>query len=242
MRRIVQFSLGLALGATALPAQSVDSLIAKYLQSSGGLAKIQAVTTLRRTGKFTGGGGFQAVVVQENKRPNQVREEFALQGMTGINAYDGRSGWKISPFGGKKDPEALGEEELHSILEDADFDGDLVNYQQKGNKVEFLGMDQVDGTDVYKVQVTVANGDRHIYYLDTDYCVPIQEDITRMIRGAEVSYTVILGDYKQVNGWYLPFSIETRNQGASDGGKIRFDRIEANVSLDDTRFVRPVTH
>jgi len=103
-------------------------------------------------------------------------------------------------------------------------------------------MDQVDGTDVYKLKVTVANGDTHIYYLDTDYCMPIQVDITRMIRGAEVNYTVILGDYKQVNGWYLPFSIETRNQGASEGGKVTFDKIEANVPVDDARFVRPVTH
>lgn len=241
MRRILAVLAAVAFAAP-LAAQSADSLIARYLQSTGGLARITAVTTLRRTGKFTGGGGFEATVVQENKRPNSVREEFSLQGMTGINAYDGRSGWKIQPWGGKKDPEALGEEELHSILEDADFDGDLVNYRQKGNKVEFVGMDQVDGTDVYKLKVTVANGDTHIYYLDTDYCVPIQEDITRMIRGAEVNYTVILGDYKQVNGWYLPFSIETRSQGASEGGKITFTKIEANVPVDDARFTRPVTH
>jgi len=235
-------ALAAAAVTTPLAAQSADSLIAKYLESTGGSARIAAVTTLRRSGKFTGGGGFEATVVQENKRPNAVREEFGIQGMTAINAYDGKSGWKISPFGGKKDPEALGEEELHSILEDADFDGDLVNYQQKGNKVAYLGMDQVDGTDVYKLQVTVANGDRHIYYLDTDYCVPIQIDITRLIRGAEVNYTVILGDYKQVNGWFLPFSIETRNQGASEGGKITFDKIEANVTIDNARFARPVTH
>jgi len=235
-------ALAAAAVTTPLAAQSVDSLIAKYLASTGGSARIAAVTTLRRSGKFTGGGGFEATVVQENKRPNAVREEFSLQGMTAINAYDGQSGWKISPFGGKKDPESLGEEELHSILEDADFDGDLVNYRQKGNKVEFVGMDQVDGTDVYKLKVTVANGDTHIYYLDIDYCVPIQVDITRMIRGAEVNYTVILGDYKQVNGWYLPFSIETRNQGASEGGKITFDKIEANVTIDNARFTRPVSH
>jgi hypothetical protein len=241
MRRIL-IALAAAAVTTPLAAQSVDSLIAKYLQSTGGSARIAAVTSLRRSGKFTGGGGFEAIVVQENKRPNAVREEFALQGMTGINAYDGTSGWKIQPWSGKKDAEALGEEELHSMLEDADFDGPLVNYKQKGNKVEFVGMDQVEGTDVYKLKITLANGDSHIYYLDTDYCVPIQVDITRVIRGAEVNYTVILGDYKQVNGWYLPFSIETRAQGSPDGGKITFDKIEANVTIDNARFARPVSH
>src|SRR6266542_559006 len=82
-RPIVAFSLAaFALCATPLVAQSADSLIAKYIQASGGMDRMQAIQTLRRTGKFTGGGGFEAVVVQENKRPNSVREEFSLQGMT----------------------------------------------------------------------------------------------------------------------------------------------------------------
>src|SRR6266511_3818072 len=127
-RPIVAFSLAaFALCATPLVAQSADSLIAKYIQASGGMDRMQAIQTLRRTGKFTGGGGFEAVVVQENKRPNSVREEFSLQGMTGINAYDGQSGWKIEPWNGKRDPESLVEDEMHGILDDADSDGPLVN-------------------------------------------------------------------------------------------------------------------
>src|SRR5258708_5913724 len=122
------------------------------------MEKIQAVKTLRRTGKFTGGGGFEAAVLQENKRPNLVREEFSLQGLTGVNAYDGKTGWKIEPWQGEKDPEALSEEEMKQILEDSDFDEPIVNYQQKGNKVEFVGLEQVEDTDTYKLKVTLASG------------------------------------------------------------------------------------
>src|SRR5438105_13668479 len=145
--------------AASLPAQSADSLIAKYVQASGGMARIQALQTLRRTGKFTGGGGFEAVVVQENKRPNSVREEFSLQGMTGINAYDGKNGWKIEPWQGKRDPESLGEDEMHSILDDADFDGPLVHYQAKGNRVESEVSEQIEGSKVYNVKVARTSGD-----------------------------------------------------------------------------------
>src|SRR5918911_1476471 len=137
-----RFLLGLAsLGLFALPAsaQTADEIIAKYIKTVGGMEKIQAVRSLRRTGKFTGGGGFEAEVLQENKRPAMVPEEFIIQGMAGINAYDGKNGWKIDPFGGKKDPDALGEDELKGIVEDADFDGPLVNYQAKGNKIEYVG-------------------------------------------------------------------------------------------------------
>ena len=231
----------LALCAAPLSAQSADSLIAKYIQASGGLARIQALQSLRRTGKYTGGGGFEAVVVQENKRPNSVREEFSIQGMTGINAYDGHTGWKIEPWQGKRDPEALGEEEMHGILDDADFDGPLVNYQAKGNKVEYQGIAQIEGSDVYKLTVTRPNGDVSFYYLDIEYYVPIRIDTQRMIRGAPQESETSLGDYKQVNGVYLPFSYESGAKGSSstDRSKITYDKIEANVPLDDVLFSRP---
>ena len=125
--------------AASAAAQTADEIVARYLKAVGGMDKIQAVKSLRRSGKFIGGGGFEAVILQENKRDASVREDFLLQGMTGINAYDGKTGWKIEPWGGKKDPEALGEEEMKGILEDADFDGPLVDYKRKGNKIEFLG-------------------------------------------------------------------------------------------------------
>ena len=241
MRRTLCTVAALALCAVPLFGQSVDSLIAKYIQASGGMAKLQAIQTLRRTGKFTGGGGFEAVVVQENKRPGSVREEFSLQGMTGVNAYDGRDGWKIEPWNGKRDPESLGEEEMHSILDDADFDGALVNYQTKGNHVEYQGIEQIEGSDAYKLKVTHANGDVSFFYLDTEYYLPIRIDTQRMIRGAPQESETSLGDYKLVNGVYMPFSSESGPKGSSsaDRGKVTFDKIEANVPIDDARFKRP---
>jgi outer membrane lipoprotein-sorting protein len=221
------------------PAQSADEIIAKYVKTIGGMDKIQAVTTLRRTGRFTGGGGFEAVVVQENKRPNKVRQEFSLQGMTQVTAYDGKTGWKIEPWQGKKDPEALSEEEMKGIVEDADFDEPLVNYQQKGNKVEFVGMEQVEGTDAFKLKVTLASGDVRYYYMDTDNYVPIKMESKRMIRGAEQEFETSLGDYKEVAGWYMPFSFETGRKGSDQTQKITIEKIEANVPIDDGRFAQP---
>ena len=239
MRKPLLTLAGLAALAAPLPAQTADEIIAKYLTNVGGMDKIQAVTTLRRTGKIVLGGGFEAGVIQESKRPNKLRQEFVFQGMTGVNAYDGKTGWKIEPWQGKKDPEALSEEEIKQIVEDADFDEALVNYRQKGNKVELAGTEQVEGTDVYKLKVTLASGDLRYYYMDTDYYVPIKIDIKRMIRGAEQEFVTTLGDYKAVAGWYLPYSIETTRKGSEDTQKITFDKIEANVPVDDGRFAKP---
>ena len=240
MRRVL-LTIGLFLSLSVpASAQTVDEIIGRYLKSIGGLDKIHAVKTLRRSGKFIGGGGFEAVVSQENKRANLVRGEFSLQGMTAINAYDGSTGWKIEPWNGKKDPEAMGEEEMKSILDDADFDGPLVDYQKKGYKIEFAGTDKFEGTETVKLKITKQNGNVYIYHLDTDYYVPIKIDTKRFIRGAEREYETVLGDYKEVAGWFLPYSIETNVKGRSDKQKVVYDQIQANVEIDDSRFKIPV--
>jgi len=239
MRKLLLAVACVAALAAPAAAQTADEIVEKFIKTVGGMEKIQAVKSLRRVGKYSGGGGFEAVLVEENRRPNLVRQEFVIQGMTGVTAYDGKTGWKIEPWNGKKDAEALSEEEMKGIVEDSDLDGPLVNYRAKGVKVEYVGTDEVEGTDAYKLKVTLANGDVRFYYMDTDYFVPIKIDTKRMIRGAEREYETVLGDYKEVGGWYLPFSVESGVKGSPNRQKITYEKIEANVALDDTRFARP---
>ena len=239
MRRFLLALAGLAVWAAPASAQTADEIVAKFIKTVGGMERIQAVKTLRRTGKYNGGGGFEATVVEENKRPNLVRQEFQIQGMTGVTAYDGTTGWKIEPWNGKKDAEPLGEEEMKGIVEDSDLDGPLVNYREKGVRVEYVGREEVEGTDAYKLKVTLKDGDVRYYYMDTDYFVPIKIDTKRMVRGAEREYETLLGDYKEVSGWYLPFSVESGPKGSQFKSKVTYEKIEANVPFDDILFRRP---
>jgi len=241
MRKILLGIIWLALFAMPVSAQTAEEIVAKYIKSIGGAEKIDAIKTLRRTGKFTGGGGFEAVVIQENKRPEMARQEFTIQGMTGVNAYDGKTGWKIAPWQGKKDAEPLGEDELKEMQVNADFDGALVNYQQKGNKVEFVGAEPIEGTDAFKLKVTLKNGDVRYYYMDTDHYVPIKIESKVMVRGAESEFETSLGDYKEVAGVYLPHSFESGVKGSPNKSQITFEKIEANVPLDDSRFKQPTS-
>jgi hypothetical protein len=239
MRRAWLEVAALLLLSVCLRGQTAEEIIQRYLKTVGGVQKIQSIKTLVRTGKASGGGGFEVKIRQENKRPNLVRQEITILSMTGITAYDGKTGWKIEPWGGKKDPEALGEEEMKAVLEDADFDGPIVNYEQKGNKVKYLGTEPVEGTDALKLEVMLANGDTWTYYMDTDYGVPIKIGIKRMVRGEAREYEMSLGDYKEVGGWYLPHSIETNMKGSADRGTVTYEKIEANVPLRDSDFAKP---
>jgi len=240
MRKVMLATTLLLLSAASATSQTADEIIAKYVKTVGGMDKIEAVKSLRRTGKVIAGGGFEIPIVEENKRPNMFRQDITIQGLVGSSAYDGKNGWKIQPWQGKKDAETMGEGELKGVIEEADFDGPLVNYKAKGNKVEFVGMDEVEGTDTYKLKVTLANGETRYFYMDTDYFVPIKIETKRIVRGNEVEFETILGDYKEVAGWYVPFSVEVGGKGSQFKQKIVYEKIEANISLDDKRFAMPV--
>ena len=207
MRHAVIVLIAVSCLSVSAHAQTAEELVNKNIQAKGGMEKIKAITSVRMIGKFDGGGGFTAEQSQENKRPNLVRETFSLQGMTAITAYDGTTGWRIRPFGGHKDPQLIGEDNLRDLLLDADFDGPLVDYKEKGNTVEYLGHDTVDGDDALRLKVTLRNGDIIYYFLDPDTNLEIRKEVQEFIRGSVRESVVELGSYKAVGGVMFEFLI-----------------------------------
>ena len=222
-------------------AQTADELIAKNIEARGGMEKMKAIKTLRVTAKFEGGGGFTASVGQENERPDLVRETFSLQGMTAVQAYDGAMGWQIQPFGGKKDPQLMGEDDLRDLLLDGDFNGPLVDYKEKGSKVEYLGHDGVDGDDALRLKVTLKNGDIIYDYLDPDTFIEIRREIQQFVRGSVRERVVGLGSYKPVAGVMYPFSISSGPKNNPEAQTTTVQKIEANVTIDPADFNLPAS-
>jgi len=221
-------------------AQTVDEVIAKNIQARGGIEKLKSVQSIRKTAKFSQ-GSFQAEFRQEIKRPDKVREEFIIQGMAQIQAYDGKVGWQISPFGGRKDPDLMSQDDMKSLVVDSDIDGPLVNYQEKGHKAELVGHDSVEGTDCYKIKLSMKNGDMRYYYLDTDSYLELKMEIQTTIRGALQESEMYYGDYEQVNGVYYPFALEQAQKGSDSRSQISVEKIEQNVKLEDSKFTMPGT-
>lgn len=221
--------------------QTADELVQKNIQAKGGIEKIKAIKSIRMTGKLNGGGGFTAATLQENDRPNLVRETFTLQGMTAVTAYDGTTGWQIQPFGGHKDPEFMGEDDLKDLLLDADFDGPLVDYKEKGNTVEFLGHDVVDGDDALRLKVTLKDGDIVYYYLDPDTFLEIRKEVQEFVRGSVRESVTEMGSYKPVAGVMYPYSISQGSKANPGAQTTTIEKIEVNVPIDKADFAVPAS-
>jgi len=220
---------------------TADELVSKNIEAKGGLDNIHALKSVRLSGHVR----IQQDTVELDyvtliKQPGSVRYEAALQGLTQVQAFDGRQAWQINPFQGRKDPEKLSADDAKGMGEDAaDFAGPLVDYEAKGYKLDYLGREDIDGTEAYKLRVTRANGDLTTVYLDPDYFLEIRTVNRRIEHGVPVETVVDYGDYEKVAGVFLPFSQESGIKGSSDRQKVQFDKAEANVDAGDGLFHFP---
>lgn len=231
-----------ALTAQELKPPTVDELVAKNIEAKGGIDALHAVRSLRLKGKMlVNQGQLELAFVETKRRPGQLRSEATLQGMTLVQAYDGTEGWKISPFGGRKDPEKMSADDAKSLIEDAEIDGPLVDWEAKGSTVEYLGPEDVDGTLAHKLKVVRKNGDISYVYLDPDHFLEIRILTQRQEQGAQVEVETDLGDYEKIAGVYFPFSIEAGPKGATDKQKVIFEKAEANVPVEDAEFKFPTS-
>ena len=239
IRRMWVWMIALAVLAPCLLAQSVDEIIAKSVQARGGAEKLKSVKTIKSTATMSMGPGMEAPGVLIQKRPAFARLEFTVQGVTAVQAYDGKNAWQIMPFMGKKDPELMSADEAKETQEMADLDGPLVDYQSKGHQVELQGKEKVEGTDAYKLKVTLKNGDVQTIYIDSDSFLEIKEVTKRTIRGTEQEIESSIGDYKAVEGIMFPFAVESGVKGTDQKEKLTLTKVELNVAAEDSIFKMP---
>jgi hypothetical protein len=149
-------------------AYTAAELAAKNVAAKGGIDKLNAIESLRQSGKLLlNGGSLEVGYTVLVERPRSIRYELQLQGLTRVQAFDGSGAWQIDPFQGRKDPEKLSADDAKGLEEDAaDFAGPLVDYQSKGYRLDYLGTEDIDGTEAHKLRVTRGNGDIVYVYLD----------------------------------------------------------------------------
>jgi len=218
-------------------AQNVDDLIKKNIDAHGGIQKLKAVKSMKASGKITP-QGLEIPITLQQKRPGMVRMDATFQGKAMVQAYDGTTGWKIDPFQGNPDPEKVAGDDLKDLEEQSDLDGALVDYKQKGHTVELIGKEDMEGTPVYKLKLTLKNGDVRNIYIDAENYLELKVTSKRKTPGGEIEVDQFLGNYKSVNGLMFAFSIDTRVNGQSVN-TITIDKIELDVPVDEALFKMP---
>lgn len=220
-------------------AQTADDVINSYINAIGGMDKLKSVQSAKVTGKF-GSGAMDFPFTSLYKRPMKMKMEMQIQGMTMIQAYDGTIGWSLNPFQGARDPEKMSEVDTKSVRDNADFEGKVVNYKEKGSKVELIGKEDFEGTEVYNIKLTDKDGDVSNFFFDASSYLLLKESSKRKVGPKEINIDVIYGNYKATDGYLYPWSVEIKAPDAPMGSqKATIESITLNVPTEDADYAMP---
>lgn len=227
---------------TARPA-SLDEVITKTIESSGGSDAWKAVESARITGRMVrGDGGKPASFTLEVKRPNKWRREFGVKGGTEIGACDGEAGWLLRAKHTKPMPMKFWVSVVG--LEIPFFGPLLLDYDTAGDKIELVDEENVGGTAAYKIKVTRDSGDVDQIYVDANRFLVFRLD-RRTERpdgwGRPLGWErqIFVGNYQRFGAVMFPRTFEVRATPQQPAMSMTVDRVELNPGIGDDRFAMP---
>lgn len=219
----------------------LDSVLARYAAAIGPLQQVQ---TRRVAMTVTGMAPFEIPVVSEAMRPNLLLKKVTIQGPVQVTGYDGSKAWRIDPFASASGkPVDVPAAELADLIEEADFDGPLVNATAKGIRLRYVGprVVQVSGaaTPVHAVEITWPNGRQSVAHLQAYSFLEVLRTQTRSVMGNDVAMTITPKDYRRVQGIVVPFLMEIAPAGMPEPIRLRMHSVEFGVALKAADFARP---
>lgn len=217
-------------------AQSLEEVLKKHFETIG-QDKLSQVQSMIIKGKISQ-MGMEIPMTIINKRPNKVRTEMTIQGMTMISAFDGKTGWTINPMMGAAEPQVLPEDQAERTKDQADMDGMLFNWKEKGYKAELMPQEEIEGSKVNVIKLSKQNGDVTTYYIDSENNVILKLLTKVSVEGNESTVETMLSNYKPLEGMLYPYTMETKVNGQT---MMQFttDSVEINKDTPDTLFAMP---
>ena len=211
-------------------AQSIDDIVNKHIEALGGADNIKKVSSIKMLGNINA-GGTQIPVTVYLVNGKSFRVEFTASGMTGYQIITNSKGWNFMPFGGQKQPEPMTDDDVKKNQDNLDVFDELVFYKEKGNAVESLGKEDIEGTECFKLKVTLKSGKEKTFYLATDNYLILKKVEKATVNGAEMEVSEVLSNYKKIGDVNLPYTIANSMQGQVD-----FSSIEVNPKIDPSVF------
>jgi len=211
-------------------AQTAEEIVAKHIEAIGGAAAWKKVNSLYYEGKITVQGA-EVNVTLTALNGKGVRQNISFGGMTGYQIVTPTAGWNFMPFQGQAAPEAMTADQLKESADDLDVQGKLVDYKSKGNTVEYLGKDDVEGTECFKLKITSKAGNVETVFIDPKSYYVVRSVAKKTANGQESNVQTDLSNYQKLpEGIVVPFSIKLSE------GELVLSKAEVNKQVDESTF------
>lgn len=211
-------------------AQTTDEVVKKYLTAIGGETNWKKVKTMKASGSINAQGSeIKLTLISSHKKG--FRTDYTVMGMSGYSIITPNAGWYFNPGGGQTKAEPMTADQVKQSQDQLDVQGEFVDYKAKGHKVEYLGKEEVEGTECYKLSVLLKSGKQETCYIDASNNYLIRTVTKVTVDGKEVEQTMNLSNYqKQPEGISIPMTLGTEN------GEINLTSVELNRPVADKVF------
>jgi outer membrane lipoprotein-sorting protein len=236
MKKIILAVSVLVLSIAAVSAQSVDEIVAKNLNATGGVDKLHEVKSVitENAIKLQGLEIDNLTTVLVGKA---MRSDSKIMGNNMVQAFDGTTPWAITPviMGGNGEPQLMSEEMAKSVISQVD-PFPLLDYVNKSTRVELLAAEKVKDKDACHLRISPKDGAEFEIWIDATS--GLMSKLKTMQNGQEVE--IFFSNYTEIEGINFAMRMEISNPMA---GIITVDTktVKLNNAIDEVIFKMPTT-
>lgn len=232
--------------SSSAKAQSTDAIVQHLIEALGGKDKLQSINSLYQEGTCVLDNGSEVKIRTWRVYDRLYRQEIDFGVGKVVVIVTPRQGWISSPRTGGVF-KAIPWMALRALQTEIDPAGVFIDYSQKGNKIEKIGTDTLDGHPCYKLKVWFPNNESIVYSVDQQSWYLRKE--TRRGGGimggggsnggwsadADGMVDIGLDDWRAIPGGYvLPYAITIGGLG-----KVVISKVQVNGNVDADLLSRP---
>lgn len=212
-------------------AQTADEIVQKHIAAIGGADNWKKIKSMKMTASMNA-QGMEIPISMVMLHKKGFKSEFTVGDKTGYSIVTDKAGWSFNPFMGQTKPDPMTAEAVKEMQPQLDLQGPLVDYKTKGNKIAYLGKDDVEGTECHKLKVTYPSGKEQTMYFDATTYYEIKAVEKSTADGKEVESVSLMSNYKKLpEGIVMPMTMDI-GMGAMD-----IKSIEINKDVAESTFV-----
>ncbi len=233
LRSILALAI-LTLTSSVLFSQTTDEIVKKHIDAIGGKDNWAKVKSMKTEMKMKANGADIVITIYQVDK-KAMRQNIALMGMEGYSILTNTEGWSYMPFQGQTKPEPMTADDVKKAQDGLNLQSDFITYKELGKKLDYVGKDDVDGTECFKLKMTDKDGIESTYYIDPSNYYIIKETTKMTVNGKEMENSTSFGNYKKTpEGIVYAYSI------MGGWGDSEITALSINPKIDDALF-KPTT-
>lgn len=201
------------------------TVISNYIKAVGGLDKVKAIKNVSLTGE----ANFQGQIIEIKTIADAENSRLMQSTSVGGNVIQ-----KTLYSGGKGQIVAMGQvqdlpAEMTEMLKSQTYVFPELHYESMGFKLAFIGVEDLDGEKVNKLEITAPNGSV------TNEFYSVNSGLKLKTSNA-VSGDVMYSDYQDVDGVKFPMTMTIKNPMLPVALEAKMKSVKFNQALSNSDF------